>query len=233
LRNIFKGQIFKYCVIVFILTITYINNLWAQRYNEFSLTINVKNASPVEVFKEIETQSDYRFIYHAASFDSLNHTISLNLTDKNIQEVLSHIKKQVPLKFKQSGYSIAVALKKQTKKQIIISGVVTDASTGEHLISANIYNAKSYDGTISNNYGYYSLKQKTGKIEITCSYLGYKTFSKVIDVIDDYRLDIALEPSLVIEEVIISGNTFENKVRSTQTSIVILPLKSIKNLPVL
>lgn len=208
-------------------------NLFAQRNNEQFLTVNVKNASPVEVFKEIENQSDYRFIYNAASFDDLGHTISLNLNNKSLQEVLSHIKRQVPLKFKQSGYSIAVAVKKPPINQIVISGIITDASTGEHLISANIYNTRTYDGTVSNNYGYYSLKQNAGSIEITCSYLGYKTFSKVIDLTDDHRLDIALEPSLVIEEVIISGSAFDNKVSSSQTSMVKLPLKSLKNLPVL
>jgi outer membrane cobalamin receptor len=114
-----------------------------------------------------------------------------------------------------------------------ISGTVTDASTGEHLISANVYNAKTYDGTVTNNYGYYSLKQKAGKIEITYSYLGYKLHSQEIDLNKDTRIDIALEPSLDIEEVVVTSNTPGDKVRSTQTSMVELPLKTIKNLPVL
>ncbi len=114
-----------------------------------------------------------------------------------------------------------------------VSGTITDATTGEHLISASVFNAKTFEGTITNNYGFYSLKQKAGEIEITCSYLGYNTYKQIIDLSDDLRLDISLEPSLAIDEVVITNNAPREKVMSTQTSMVELPIKSIKNLPVL
>jgi hypothetical protein len=233
LTGIRAGLVSRPIVLVLFLFVLLQCNLFAQQGGKILLTISVENASPVDIFKEIEAQSEVRFIYNTASLDSLDHNISLNLHGEEIDVVLSQVKNQSPLKFKQTGNLIAVAVKKIQVSKVVLSGIVTDAATGEHLISASIYNAKTYEGAISNSYGFYSLKQKPGKVKVTCSYLGYKTFSKVIDLTKDLRIDIALEPSLSIEEVIISGNTLKEKIKSTQLSIVELPLKSIKNLPVL
>jgi len=114
-----------------------------------------------------------------------------------------------------------------------ISGTVTDASTGEHLISASIYNQKNFEGTVSNYYGYYTLKQEKGEVVFTCSYLGYETFTKTIDLKEDIRLNIALEPNLTLEEITVESSAPINNVRNTQTSMVELPVKSLKSLPVL
>lgn len=58
--------------------------------------------------------------------------------------------------------------------QVTISGTIFDKTTGEYLISANIYNSETLDGTVSNVYGFYSLKVEKGKVKITASYVGYQ-----------------------------------------------------------
>lgn len=44
-----------------------------------------------------------------------------------------------------------------------ISGYVSDATSGETLIGANVYIKDGKQGTASNNFGFYSLKVPTGR----------------------------------------------------------------------
>ncbi len=40
---------------------------------------------------------------------------------------------------------------------VTVSGYVTDASSGERMIDATVYEKASFAGTTTNNYGFYSL----------------------------------------------------------------------------
>jgi len=44
-----------------------------------------------------------------------------------------------------------------------ITGFVNDASNGEKLLGANVYNKQTYAGCVTNNYGFYSLTQPVEK----------------------------------------------------------------------
>jgi len=60
--------------------------------------------------------------------------------------------------------------------QITIAGFITDKSTGESLIGANIFVPKNNIGTVSDKNGFYSLtidKNVDSVIEINVQYLGY------------------------------------------------------------
>ena len=114
-----------------------------------------------------------------------------------------------------------------------ISGFVEDARSGEKLISANIYDSKTLKGTISNNYGFYSLTLPEGKIELIYSFVGYAPIKKQINLVKDTIINISLEPSVEIQEVTITDNRVLSKVKSTQMSRIEIPVETIKNLPVL
>ncbi|NQU80433.1 MAG: TonB-dependent receptor, partial [Bacteroidetes bacterium] len=114
-----------------------------------------------------------------------------------------------------------------------ISGFVEDARSGEKLINANIYDSKTLKGTISNIYGFYSLTLPEGEIELIYSFVGYTQVQKQINLTEDIIINISLEPSIELQEVTITDKSVQSKVRSTQMSKVEIPVKTIKNLPVL
>ncbi len=118
-------------------------------------------------------------------------------------------------------------------QRCVISGVITDNQTGETLISANVYENSSLRGTISNNYGFYSLILPAGKVTIVCSYIGYQTQEIELDLTHDVTMDFKLEPVLEIEEVVITDKSPQQTVRSTQMSMLELPVLQTKQLPVL
>ncbi|MDD2564130.1 MAG: carboxypeptidase-like regulatory domain-containing protein, partial [Salinivirgaceae bacterium] len=59
-----------------------------------------------------------------------------------------------------------------------ISGYVSDGQSGEKLPGVNVYDAKTFKGTTTNNYGFFSLTLDTKAIDFTVSMVGYATHQK-------------------------------------------------------
>lgn len=114
-----------------------------------------------------------------------------------------------------------------------LSGYIQDAETGEKLIGANIYNKASLKGTISNNYGFFSLTLAPGEYDFVFSYVGYRAQEKRITLNKNIQLGVDLQPSLELEEVEIRGALVEQSVESSQMSTINLSVKSIKEIPAL
>jgi hypothetical protein len=82
------------------------------------------------------------------------------------------------------------------QQNITLSGIISDAQTGEALIGASVLiKTDVKKGTISNEYGFYSLTIPKGKYIIQFNYLGYE--SVIIDSVFkvNTRIDISL-PSI-------------------------------------
>jgi hypothetical protein len=90
--------------------------------------------------------------------------------------------------------------------QITISGIVSDAETGETLPSANISIEGTYKGTITNVDGYYTLTVKDFPARIVVRFIGYETLIREINADSSPDQDFALKPSqLQLEEIVITG----------------------------
>ena len=72
---------------------------------------------------------------------------------------------------------------KAQEKRFTISGYVKEKGSEELLIGASIALPVLKTGTISNNYGFYSITLKEGNYELLVSYIGYasKAFSIKLD----------------------------------------------------
>ena len=62
-----------------------------------------------------------------------------------------------------------------SQKNFTISGYIEEEETGEKLIGATVYDEKSKKGTISNDYGFFSLTIPLDSVKIRVSYIGYVT----------------------------------------------------------
>lgn len=101
------------------------------------------------------------------------------------------ISKIVPALFVLLLFTLTAAAQKT------IRGIVTDASNGETLPSANISIENTYRGTISNNNGNYVLSIPDSLLPATVvvRYLGFHTQERVIDAHSNERQDFNMEPS--------------------------------------
>ncbi|MBN2610498.1 MAG: TonB-dependent receptor plug domain-containing protein [Bacteroidales bacterium] len=118
-------------------------------------------------------------------------------------------------------------------QKFTISGIVSEASGGEKIIGANIYDSLTYKGTITNNFGFYSLSLNKGDVQLVCSFVGYSMHSQRFKLDKDTVINITLSPMLEIEEVTITADKAKNMVNSTQMGNVSIPVQQVKSLPVI
>ncbi len=124
---------------------------------------------------------------------------------------------------------------KAVAQKIIISGYVKDAASKEVLIGTSIASITNKTGTTTNQYGYFALTVTVkDTVELIISYSGYTILAKKIMAAQNIQLDILLEPAKqnLGEVTVVAGKSNRN-VQKAQMGVIDVPLKAIKNLPVL
>ena len=84
-----------------------------------------------------------------------------------------------------------------------ISGTVTDASSGEPLIGANVLIVGTGDGAVTDLDGKYELSVPAGVSRLQFSYTGYT--SQEIELGASSVIDVRLSPGETLEEVVVIG----------------------------
>ena len=113
-----------------------------------------------------------------------------------------------------------------------VSGYVEDSSSGETLIGVNVYSNELQIGTSTNSFGFFSLTLPKGEVELFFSFVGYQDFKIKIDLSSNTKIN----PKLILDSQLIDEVTLESKVsnvKSTQTSVISVPVKQIKSIPML
>ena len=114
------------------------------------------------------------------------------------------------------------------QKRVSVSGMVTDDSSGETLLGAGIISDKG--GTVTNEYGFYTLTLPRGLAEITWSYMGYQPVSMTLDLQKDTTLNIQLHASQVLDAAMVSAQK-ESGIQSTRMGALEVPINAIRNTP--
>lgn len=115
-----------------------------------------------------------------------------------------------------------------------ISGYIYEKGSRESLVGVNVYNPDSKLGSTSNIYGFYSLTlNATDSVLIRWSYVGYQTVEKKILLKENLHLNIFLESSLQLEEVVISGEREQKVSEEVRMSVVGIKPQDIKAIPAL
>ncbi|MEM7161240.1 MAG: TonB-dependent receptor [Bacteroidota bacterium] len=118
------------------------------------------------------------------------------------------------------------------QKTYTISGIISDAKSGESLIGATAYEKDQLIGTSANVYGFYSISLPADTVNLIFSFIGYEPQKKRIDLNGDIRLDIALaSSSTTLSEVVVTGQ--KEDFEEVQMSSEKLDMKLVKSLPVL
>lgn len=117
-------------------------------------------------------------------------------------------------------------------KNAKISGKVLDGKTGDPLPGAVIYDPRSQNGVSTNGDGNFEIDLPTGEHKLQISYMGFQGYEQNIKLIESGEAQFELfEESHNIEEVTVVADEFN--VSRTQTSLVQMTSKEMKNLPLL
>ncbi len=122
------------------------------------------------------------------------------------------------------------------QEKATISGTIKDASTGEDIIGAMIRVKELGTGTVTNEYGFYSISIPKATYNITISFPDYKNIDLVIDLKENIKRDFSLEAAYKeneIEEVVITGEAPDKNIKDPLMGVEKLDPKEIAKLPVI
>jgi len=122
----------------------------------------------------------------------------------------------------------------QTNERHTISGYITESGSRENLLGVSIYVPALKLGTVSNDYGFFSLTLPEGRHEVYISYIGYSTQIKEIDLAEDTVWAVELSSAAEsLEEVVVTANEKVKESKVTQMSTVRLNPLDIQDVPAL
>lgn len=119
------------------------------------------------------------------------------------------------------------------QEKFTLSGTITDSESNETLIGVNVLVPELQSGTMTNEYGFYSITLPKGTYSIQISYLGFKTISQTIELTNDLSKNFQLtETAESLDEVVITENVEKLNIKKPQMSVNTLSINTIKQMPV-
>jgi len=108
-----------------------------------------------------------------------------------------------------------------------VYGTVRDLDNGELLSDVSVTSVGSNTGSVSNSYGFYSLRLPLGEYQISWSCMGYQRELQAIRLTEDISLDITLKQAeLMLDEVLVQGQHKKNDMNVTR-----LKMTEIRSMP--
>jgi len=213
---------------------------------DLRLSLSFKDAPLREVMDEIEKQTGLHFSYSNRLFNdnelisveaeeiSVEEAIQLLFKGKAIQSTL--LEKQIVLKKDRRRNADPGQTDNSTRPQpssYTLSGYVRDVASGEILIGATLALKDGSVGSISNQYGFFSLTLEQVADSLTCSYIGYEGKSVPLtgkNQIIDFQLKEAFQE---ISEVVIYADESLDDVRTARSSEQRIRTESVRKMPAL
>ncbi|MCB0644800.1 MAG: carboxypeptidase-like regulatory domain-containing protein, partial [Phaeodactylibacter sp.] len=175
------------------------------------------------------------FSYNAKAIDT-KERIDFSVQAATLEEAREELARKIPIEYLVVDGQIVLKVDRTAPpppavKEYILSGFLSDQSTGESLIGASVAVLGSTKGTITNEFGFYSLNLKPGRHRISYSYVGFEAVETEVNVQQDVRKTVALPPaSFELPEVIVGRPLPELQRRRNLGSLSINPDK-LNNLP--
>lgn len=176
---------------------------------DIAVTIEANDFSLAALLEVISQKSGIPFSYNPKRINA-DRKIDYSVSNKTLASILTDISEKFGLSFTFVEDQIILKPEKKSEKAvqtITMSGYVKDATTGEALIGSTVFLIELQAGTICNAFGFYSITVPKGTYTIDCSFVGYKQWTKNIDLNSSLAQDISLaeEPPL-LKEIIVEAS---------------------------
>ena len=131
-----------------------------------------------------------------------------------------------------SIFALIITLTSIAQDKITLSGYVKDLETGEGMISATVLVRELNAGTVTNEYGFYSLSVPPGTYTIDFSFIGFETVSETIELTKNLTKNTEIGFSqTMLEEVVITGEAEDENLTSVEMSVEKLDIAQVKKIP--
>lgn len=129
---------------------------------------------------------------------------------------------------------LLLSLTSTAQEKYTLSGTITAGQTGEKISGVTVRVAGTSTGTVSNEYGFYSLTVAKGTYMFEFSSVGRETHTMLLELNENRTQDIALtEKGQELQNVVVVAKPGARSLSSPQMGVEKLSMNEIKNLPVL
>ena len=199
------------------------------------LTIEKNDVTIAEVFNDIESKSDFSFLYSTREVDVTRH-VSYSGTDVLITDILSSILEGKDIAYRITDkhiilYKPDASLESAgfVQQGIVVTGSITD-DTGAPLPGVNITVKGTQIGVISDNNGNYTITVPNKDAVLVFSYIGF--VQQELTVGNQSRMNVIMNEDVhQMEEVVVVGYGVQKKV-NLSGSVQSISTQSIANRPV-
>lgn len=209
-------------------TVLLILSIFTVQANSYSqktkVTLDLEKVSIQKVFEEIESLTDFKFLYDNRKIDA-QKLVSIKVNNKPISDVLNNLfkdtsiyylvrQKQIVLKTRTAPIPADIREESEVIEELklgqqIISGTITD-DTGQPLPGANVVEKGTTNGVTADFDGNFSLALEGESPVLVISYIGFST--QEITVEGRTNLSISLkEDAAGLEEVVVVGYGTQKK----------------------
>ncbi len=195
------------------------------------LTFEMTDATIENVFKKIESLSEFKFAYNSSKLDA-QKTVSLNVHNQIINSVLDEVLKPGDFHYQVVDRYIIITDQNSQQQGKKITGKVTD-QTGATLPGVSLVVKGTTIGVVTDNSGNYTLSNIDENAVLMFSFVGMKMQEVVVG--NKTVIDVSLaEETIGIEEVVAIGYGTQKKINLTgaveQVTSKDLANKSVSNL---
>jgi TonB-linked SusC/RagA family outer membrane protein len=202
------------------------------------VSLDMQNASLESVLDEIESQSEFYFIFNQKQID-VNRVVDIKEENKLITDILPELFKgtnvnyalldrKILLTTDQVENSLNTSEAAPVPQQKNITGTVTDATTGQPMPGVNVLVNGTLVGAQTDVNGKYTLIVTNPNAVISFSFIGYNT--QEINLGGRIVLDVSLVQSVEsLDEVVVVGYGTVKK-KDLTGSVASMPANEIKDL---
>lgn len=187
--------------LTFILLVATFLQVSAATYAQ-KVTLNVKKVNIVKVFKQIQEQTSYDFLYNEADLKNAK-PVSIDVENTPLADVLNACFANQPFSYTIQNTTILITKKPvQTPAKITVKGRVTD-SAGMSLPGVTVRERGTSIATVTDAMGAYSITVDDNAT-LEFSYVGYDV--KVVPVSGNTAINVRLiETNTHLNEVVVVG----------------------------
>lgn len=204
----------RYVMLGFLLQLVFFNALLAERIeakkiNEVFVSISFHKGKLVDVFKEIEEQSEFHFTVHENDA-FLHELISIHHKKISVEDALLQISEETGLAFQQINNNISVRLHRNNERknntaeaQIDIKGQIISGTDNLPLPGVAVKVKGTLQGTVSDFDGNYSIRADENAT-LQFSFIGFTTLEEAVN--GRSIIDVVLEEDQQnLDEVVVTA----------------------------
>lgn len=192
------------------------------------ITISVKDQSLQSVCDILEQQYGIHFSY-SRNIVNLSRKVTVNVRNKALKALLEELFQPDNITFARIGEQVVLTIKKSDQRTI--SGYVEDQRTGERLIGATVYSPSQQVGTVTNQYGFFSITLRADTCSLQASYIGYTPVRLPMHNIGKKLVIVPLLPLHSLQEVVVTETALTRDPSQIQLGRVNVSMSDVKSMP--